>query len=174
MQYANVMVALGGDTRNTVPKYTVSAAEIGVLQAIHGTDAVFDVEYVGKDLALDTAGKPKSNRQIREDLRLIYGGARDGNGNSIFEQLFPGVAARVFENLNELGIPDTFFKATAHAEVPEPEPEEEPEEAPKPAAKPAKGKAAKGKAAKVEAPVEPVEEDDGLDELPADDGDVMG
>lgn len=107
MQTANIMLSLGGDHGNQVYKHGVTAAEIAVLRAIHGDEAVKDVEPSG-DLK-------RSHREERGRLIEIYGGAKIPDTKTpIVESLFPGVAARVFESLHELDIPDSFFKATGH------------------------------------------------------------
>lgn len=110
MQTANIMLAIGGGRDNTIPKYGVTAAEAAVLRAIHGEDAVFDVEPLA-DEATGEEGS-RSNRQERQRLYAVYGAALDGNGNKIVEGLFPGAAARVFENFDELDLPEEYFKAT--------------------------------------------------------------
>lgn len=104
MQLANVTVAIAGDTGNTVQKFGVTASEIAILRVIHGEDAVTDIEIVGSD-------KMRSNRVERERLALIYGATKDENNNSYFAILFPGAAARMFVEVAELELPDTFFKA---------------------------------------------------------------
>lgn len=104
MQLANIMVAIAGDTGNTVSKYEVTASEIAILRVIHGEDAVTDIEIVGSD-------KMRSNRVERERLAQIYGGTKDENNNSIFATLFPGAAARMFVEVAELELPEQFFKA---------------------------------------------------------------
>lgn len=104
MQLANIMVAIAGDAGNTVSKYDVTASEIAILRVIHGEDAVTDIEIVGSD-------KMRSNRVERERLAQIYGGTKDENNNSIFATLFPGAAARMFVEVAELELPETFFKA---------------------------------------------------------------
>lgn len=103
MQTANVLVSIGGDSGNTVPKYGVTAAEIAVLMAIHGNDAVNEVEPVGD--------VKRSHPQERGRLLQIYGAAKDDNQKPIVEGMFPGVAARVFETIDELGLDESFFKA---------------------------------------------------------------
>lgn len=130
MQIANVLVSLGGDHGNTVPKYGVTAAEIAVLRAIHGDDAVNEVEPAGD--------VKRSHPQERGRLLQIYGAAKDDNQKPIVEGMFPGVAARVFETIDELGMDDSMFKATgrmkAAPRIVEPEPEAvEPQEAEAPA-----------------------------------------
>jgi hypothetical protein len=156
MQTANVMVALGGDISNTVPKASVTAAEIAVLQAIHGDDAVFDIEPVGS--------VKRVNREERERLRVIYGNAKNREGQAIIDVLYPGAAARVFESLNELQISPDQFKVSARVALEDEEVEDEEADA-KPAKKSAKGK---GKAkAKVD------DEGDDLPELSSDDDGFM-
>ena len=46
MRLYNCLLALAGDTGNTVPKANITAAEIALLQAIHGSDAVTDIDRV--------------------------------------------------------------------------------------------------------------------------------
>lgn len=100
---SNILLSLAGDTGNTVPKYGVTVGEIAILQAIHGNEAVTDIEPV--------SFVERSNRQELDRLKAMYGGATDGNQNRLVDLLFPGVAARVFETLDELALPDDFFKA---------------------------------------------------------------
>jgi hypothetical protein len=113
---ANILLALGGDAGCTVPKFGVTAAEIAVLRAIHGEDAVIDIEPLGT--------VERTNRAELDRVRAIYGRATDGNMNSIVNFLYPGAAARVFESLDELGIPEDFYKAeTRVSRKPKPAPE---------------------------------------------------
>lgn len=111
MQYANIMLALGGDRGTTVPKAEMSASEIAVLRLIHGADSVFDVEPVQVD-------GEKAKRTSREEisrLKGIYGRARiqseDGAEASVVNVLFPGAAAQAIQNIDDLEIPEEFFKA---------------------------------------------------------------
>ena len=147
MQTANALLALAGDRGNTVPKYNVTPAEVAVLRVIHGEEAVFDIEPQ-KDI--DRASRAELTR-----LNEVYGRARvddtAGNKVSAVGMIFPGAAARVFEDFDELELPDEFFKATERA---------------KPAPSAPKAKATKQKAeAKAEAKT--VEE---VPEQPAGDG----
>lgn len=105
MERANIMLALAGDRGNSVPKYNMTAAEIGVLQAIHGAEAVYDVEPTEIDDEVDS-------RAERQRLFERYRNATDGDGQVIVRQLFPGAAARIFETIEELGLPEDAFKAT--------------------------------------------------------------
>lgn len=108
MERANIMLSLAGDRGNTLPKYSVTPAEIAVLRAIHGPESVHDVERVEDD-------KDADNRSELARLRGIYGGATDGNLGKIVDKLFPGAGARVMEKLSELDLPDEFYKATTRA-----------------------------------------------------------
>lgn len=112
------MVRLGGLLTNTVPKEGVSAAEILVLQHIHGSDAVVDIIPQGVD----------EERRVDEEYdRLVAaydrqaGGFVDAPGNddgkSIIRSLFPGAVKRLPLTLEEIGL--------GHLE-PEPEPEPAP------------------------------------------------
>lgn len=109
MQTANIMLAIGGDRGNTVPKYAISVAEIMLLRAIHGEDAVFDVEPL--DTPAMDEGMAVSNRAELNRLRRIYD-AKDADGNRVVDQVYPGAAARVFETLDEIDLPEDYFKAT--------------------------------------------------------------
>lgn len=110
MKLANIMLAIGGGRDNTIPKYGVTAGEIAVLRAIHGEDAVFDVEPTDED-AMNENGGLRTNRQELVRLKAMYGKASDGNGAPLVEGLYPGAAARVFEAFDELEMPEDFFKA---------------------------------------------------------------
>jgi hypothetical protein len=107
MQTANILVALGGDINNTVPRYGVTAAEIAMLQAIHGHDSVIDVEPA-EDIEI-------SQREERARLKHLYGNARTNDGTAHIDRLYPGAAARVFETLDELELTPEQFKATERA-----------------------------------------------------------
>lgn len=107
MQTANIMLDIGGDNGNQVPKKGVTAAEIAVLIAIHGEAAVHDIEPAG-DIV-------RRNRDELSRLREKYGRAKDGEDHSHVDILFPGAAARVFETIEELNLPEAFFKPTARA-----------------------------------------------------------
>lgn len=111
MQTANIMLSIGGDSGNTVYKANVTAAEIAVLRAIHGDDAVRDIDPQG-DIN-------RSNRDEITRLRSIYGKARidDAAGAKVpvVNALYPGSAARVHEKLSELDIPEEFYKAKERA-----------------------------------------------------------
>ena len=147
LQTANILLAIGGDRGNTVPKYKVSAAEIALLRAIHGDEAVFDIEPLDEPAMED--GAVLSNRDELTRLRDVYGAAKV-EGVRVVEMLYPGAAARVFETLDELETPEELFKPLTHAKA-------------IPAA-PAKGSRKKPAAAPAAAPTDGP--DDGVADMP--------
>lgn len=127
MQAANVMVALEGDLGNTVPKYGVTPAEVAVLRAIHGDEAVFDIEPLDDEIEI-------TSRIERDRLLQVYGKFVGGRDVSPVSELFPGVAARLFESFDELDLDDSFFKPAARVRA-------KPVDLPKAAEKAKRGKA---------------------------------
>ena len=135
MQLINCLVALGGDLRNTVPKRGITVAEAAVLQRIHGHDSVVDIEPSGAEDVQAVSGRlaeeykelggfkvdktPGSitvtNRGELTRLRHKYGKAKDEDGKPLIETLYPGAAAQVFVNLDDIGFPENCFKATSRA-----------------------------------------------------------
>lgn len=111
METANIMLALGGNKNNTVPKFFVTPSEIAVLREIHGNESVTDIEPTGS--------VQRSNNAERERLAAVYG-AHDGEKfvSRAVNRLFPGAAARVFERIDDLSLDESFFKPTARAKVP--------------------------------------------------------
>lgn len=171
MEIANILIALSGDTGNTVPKHGVTAAEVAVLRVIHGDDAVSEIEIIGE---AEDDGKPRTHRAERARLSERYGRQNEGRWASpAVDALFPGAAARVFETFDELDLPEELFKAERPTRATRASRKAEEPVAEKPAEKPAKGKkGAKAKAAEPapepEAPVdEPdADEDDGIGDMP--------
>lgn len=167
METANILLALSGDTGNTVPKHGVTAAEVAVLRVIHGEDSVSDIEIIG---TAEDDGKARTHRAERARLSERYGRQNEGRWSSpAVEMLFPGAAARVFETFDELDLPEELFKAerpTRATRV------SRAAEEPAPAEKPAKGKKGK-KGAKAAEPAPELEaadaeadEDDGIGDMP--------
>jgi len=66
---------------------------------IHGEDAVFDIEPSGT--------VERSNRDERARLAMRYA-KRDG-ANPV-STIYPGAASRVFQTLDEIGLPEHLFK----------------------------------------------------------------
>lgn len=110
MQYANIMLALGGDNANVIPKYGCSAAEIAVLMAIHGEQAVSSVEPL--------EDKQISHRAELDRLLANYGNAKDSENRSIVKNLYPGAGARLHENLADLELVEDQFKAEKRVAIP--------------------------------------------------------
>jgi hypothetical protein len=106
MQTVNCVVAIGGDQGNTVPKFGITIAEVAVLRAIHGPDAIIDIELAGD--------VERGNRDERLRLLKEYV-ARDEDGKLIVENLFPGVGAKVPEDLEDLGLPEELMKPLERA-----------------------------------------------------------
>jgi hypothetical protein len=165
MQTANIILDIGGDVAvNSVPKYNVTAAEIAVLIAIHGDDAISDIEPTG---SVD-----RSNREERARLYEVYGHAKDREDKPIVAALFPGAAARVFEDIEELGLPETAFRATSRAKPSDPLDHDG--DGKKGGVKGRKAKAKVETVAEPEPPVEEpaeTEENDGVEDMP--DGDTL-
>ena len=131
MQTANIMLALGGSMGNTVQKFGVTPSEIAVLREIHGEAAVFDID--------PQEDVERNSREERSRLHEVYGKPPGSRELSAVDVLFPGVASRLFETLDELEIDQSFFKATERARPkaatkakPSPEPDEVEAEAPAP------------------------------------------
>lgn len=137
MEKANVLVALYGGRDTTVPKYDVTPAEVAVLRAIHGDDAVHDVEPTGD--VLDEDGRAPRNRDELARVKEKYAGA---NTSPLIERLFPGSAARVPETFDELDLPEELYKPLARAKpqkaADRPDPDEPDRKSQRPR-KPAKG-----------------------------------
>jgi hypothetical protein len=104
MELANVMVALGGDRDNTVPKYRVTPPEIAVLCAIHGFDAVFDIEPLDDEIEVNP-------RELIVDLLQRYP-ALDDSRNPIVRNVYPGVSPVLHQSLADLGLAAELYKPT--------------------------------------------------------------
>ncbi len=103
MEYANIMVAIGGDGAHQVPKYNVTPAEVMVLRFLHGDQSITDVDVQGplnKD-ADEELQRPRTDRQEVERLRGLYS-RQDGD-----VVISPAVTA-LFGNGIGRNIPSTF------------------------------------------------------------------
>ena len=103
MQLANVMVKLGGDNNNIVPKAGVTPAEILVLRHIHGPDCVIDIRPAGFD-------KKRRHEQEYERLSQRYDRAAGSftatageERKSVMATLFPGALRKLPMTLAEIG-----------------------------------------------------------------------
>ena len=123
MQYINGLLALGSDPRNTVPLMGVSVAEVHVLRAIHGHEAVFDVQPI--DAEKDVAPRGEIQRLVEKYP------ARNEDGDHIASKVFAGGAASVPLELADLDLPDNAYRVVERVAVPAPKRKR------KPAAEPA-------------------------------------
>lgn len=153
-EIADCHIALGGDQLNTVPRFGVTAGEIAVLQVIHGSDAVHDI--------IPRGTIERTQRVERDRLKAQYGNARNSDGRSHVDIIYPGAAARIFERLDELELADAQFKSAPVARA---NPEVQAERA---AAADAADEAAAASVANQPVPPKAPDEED-IDELEGDD-----
>ncbi len=140
MQTANILLAIAGERGNTVPKYDVTPSEVAVYRLLHGDDAVTDIEITGE--------KKTTHKAERERLNELFA-RKNEEGHFIapaVSRLFPGAAASLFDNFDDLDIPEDFYKAKGRM-TPS-------------SAKPKKAEKAEKTKEKAEAPAPVVEEDD--------------
>jgi hypothetical protein len=110
MQLANALLALGGQRGNSVPKYRVTAAEIAVMMAIHGVDAVYDIVPLDEEIE-------RSAREEKARLFEIYP-AKDEDGRFVVEAVYPGNAPVVHQDIADLALPEELFATTARLVAP--------------------------------------------------------
>jgi hypothetical protein len=114
MQRIDCLVALGSDNRNTVPKMGITVAEAHALRAIHGAEALLDVQPLEGD-------EPVSLRGEITRLREKYQG-KDEDGRPIIEALFAGGGSSVPETVDDLQLPEQCFRTlTRVTAAPRPE-----------------------------------------------------
>lgn len=104
MQLANATLALAGQRGNSVPKLGITTAEIAVLMAIHGVDAVYDIMPLDEEVE-------RSARDEKARLFELYP-ARDEDGKFIVEAVYPGNAPVVHQDIDDLGLPEELFATT--------------------------------------------------------------
>lgn len=102
MELANIILALGGDRQNTVPKYHVTPAEIAVLISIHGNDSVYDV------LPLEDT-VDRSVREEMERLIRLYP-AKDEDNRLVVTKVYSGQSPVMHTAIEDLGLPEESFK----------------------------------------------------------------
>jgi hypothetical protein len=105
MQTASILLAIGGERDMQVPKFGVTPAEVMLLRAIHGEEAVSDIDIVGDE--------DRKSRDERERLFNLYAKA-DPNGSfrlPVLDALYPGVSARLPTEFSELDLDEAFYKA---------------------------------------------------------------
>lgn len=100
---AHVLVALGGDLGMTVPKRFVTAAEIAVLQTIHGNDAVLQIEPTGTVKRTMRVERARLDKEYSSD-------AKRKEKLCPVAAIYPGAAARLFQRIDELQLSSAQFK----------------------------------------------------------------
>jgi len=121
METASCTVRLGGDLRNTVFKENVTPAEVVLLKAIHGEEAIVDVELTGSD--------KRPHGDERDRLQQRYGGAKNGDDRTIFSLIFPSPLTPLPVRFSEIGIEiEGGAKRRQRREAPPAPPEGEPEQ----------------------------------------------
>lgn len=121
MEQANIILTIGGatDSGYQVPKFGVTAAEIKLLQAIHGDESVTDVEPLDEP-ALNTDDEPRTQREELARLSEVYRQARvdDGNGSQrlVIQTLFP-LASALPKTIDDLDLDESFFKPVKRAKA---------------------------------------------------------
>lgn len=102
MEKAYAWLAIAGDTHNTVPKEDVTPAEVALLTAIHGDNAVFNIEIL--DTGADIAG-----RTLLQELAHKYGRAMDRENRPVIRALYPTPTSPVPQTFAELGLAEEQF-----------------------------------------------------------------
>lgn len=102
MQICSATIRLAGSVQNTVFRSDITPAEILVLQAIHGQDAVVDIVPIEK---VDRAAAKEWDRLTQAYDRSGGPDTPDGKEEvSIIARLFPGAIKRLPETLKEIGL----------------------------------------------------------------------
>ena len=99
MQHCSCIIFLDGDRNSSVHKPDVTVAEIALLRAIHGPDAVDGIKptFVGKE---------KPGQELAR-LRMEYVNSNvTKEGGSLIDAVYPGRNPSIPRTLAELGAPD--------------------------------------------------------------------
>jgi hypothetical protein len=106
MQFCNVTLKLNSDNNFQLAKDGVTVAEIVVLRALHGEEAVVDIQPT-------RVLKGYSGVSEKQRLLTIYGADKDANAKLV-ESLFPGAVPRMPTSLQDIGLAlDSDYMATA-------------------------------------------------------------
>lgn len=102
MQLCNIQLRLGGSLLHTVPKTDVTPAEILVLRALHGEDAVTSVRPTKFD-------KTRRHEAEFERLSTLYDRAASASApgeeaKSVMGTLFPGAMKKLPVHLKDIGL----------------------------------------------------------------------
>lgn len=96
MQRANCKVRIGGNLGMVCPKENVTPAEIVVLKAIHGEDAVIEIEST----KMDKTGHADELNRLRDEYTVRL----DGSGELLVDKLFPGARPQLPVTLKDIGV----------------------------------------------------------------------
>lgn len=100
MQICDCEVRLGASAGHTVLKADVTPAEILILQAIHGQDAVVGIKPKKMD--------KRPNAHELDRLNTLYGresgGIRDAGNGDLINKLFPGIHPTLPVSLKDIGM----------------------------------------------------------------------
>lgn len=114
MQTASILLSLSGERDNQIPKYNVTPAEAMLLRALHGDEAVTEIDIVG---ANETTSRAERGR-----LFAFYSrpNPRGGRMCPELDALFPGSAARLPDTFDEIELDESFFKDGGPAKAADP------------------------------------------------------
>lgn len=93
MQFVNCFVRLNGSVENEVARRDISVAEVSVLRALHGADAVVKIEALDK--------RDVNARAVKDHLMSTYS---SDNSRKVVEGLFPGMYPKIPETLGDVGL----------------------------------------------------------------------
>ncbi len=97
MDIAKCEVRLGGDLANSVPLTNVTPAEVLILRAIHGADAVIRIQQTGTDR--------RPHKEEYDRLAQKYSEAKTETGEIIFNKIFSqGFDPRLPVSFRDIGV----------------------------------------------------------------------
>lgn len=98
MQHARCFVQLSGDLGTKIAKAPVTPAEVVLLRAIHGPDAVQNVELLNGGVN-DKTPHAEELQRLRDHYTAL-----DAEGASIVGKLFPGHSPTLPTTFDEIGL----------------------------------------------------------------------
>lgn len=119
MQTANLLLNLAGSRDQQVQKFGVTPPEAALLMALHGGDALSDIEIIGER---ETSSAEERERLAAIYSRLVPGGGDRGPGRACpeLDALFPGLRAKLPEEFADLGFHESMFKVSPKVAEPAP------------------------------------------------------
>ncbi|WP_223518256.1 hypothetical protein [Pseudomonas sp. BF-R-21] len=111
MQHCSCFVFLGGELTSSVWKADVTVAEIALLRAIHGDDAITTIVPTYK-------ANTKSADEL-DRLRQLYGQSNvSKEGKRLVDEVYPGRAPQLPTSLSDIGVDVLEEQPTAPVEAP--------------------------------------------------------